>query len=294
MRAKLFGCLILLASGATLLKAQNFTTAPCSGKDGDSDDRSWFFGHQQKACEVRRATLPLVNGQLGVTGKNGGIEVVGEDRNDIALEVKITVSGSSRENAQSILHDIRIVTEGSNIRADGPSQSGSWLHGGWSASYRLRVPRRVAHTELRTTNGGINVSNLDGPVSASSSNGGIDINQVHGDVNVSTTNGGLHLNEVAGAVHAQTTNGGVNISLAGNHWQGGGLYAKSTNGAITLKAPDRFAAHLVADTTNGGISVGFPVTVQGKIGKHLDTDINGGGPTVHLETTNGGVSIDRI
>lgn len=294
MRAKALGCLLLLASAAVIAKAQNFTTAACTSSDGDSDG-GWLFGRQQRACEIRRTTLPLTNGRLSVSGRNGAIEVVGEDRNDIALEVKVTASGSSRENAQSVLKDIRIITEGSDIRAEGPSESGGWFHGGgWSASYRLRVPRRVARAELRTSNGGIDISNLDGQVNATSSNGGIDIQHVKGDVNASTTNGGLRLDELAGAVHAQTTNGGVHISLAGDRWQGSGLYARSTNGAITLKAPNRFAAHLIADTTNGGISVGFPVTVQGKIDKHLDTEVNGGGPTVHLETTNGGVSIDRM
>lgn len=294
MRAKALGCLLLFASAAAVVKAQNFTSTPCNSSDGDSES-SWFSGRQQRACEIRRATLRLTNDQLSVSGRNGGIEVVGEDRSDIALEVKVTANGSSRENAESVLKEIRIVTEGSSIRAEGPSESGSWLHGGgWSASYRLRVPRHIARTELRTSNGGINISNLDGQVNAASSNGGIEIGHVKGDVNASTTNGGLQLNELAGAVHAQTTNGGVHISLAGDRWQGSGLFARSTNGAITLKAPDRFAAHLVADTTNGGISVGFPITVQGKIGKHLDTVVNGGGPTVQLETTNGGVSIDRM
>jgi len=44
---------------------------------------------------------------------------------------------------------------------------------------------------------------------------------------------------------------------------------------------------------NGGISVDFPVTVQGKIERNLSVDLNGGGPTVHTETINGGVEITR-
>ncbi len=296
MRISVLGCVFLLgslSSAATLAQAQSFSTAPCTSNDGDSD--GGWFGHQQRVCEMRRATLPLVNGQLGVMGKNGGIEVIGEDRNDIALEVKVTANGSSRENADSILHQVRLVVQGSNIRAEGPTESGGgWFHGsGWSANFRLHVPHRIAQAELHTSNGSIHVTNLDGRVNATSNNGGIEVAHVRGDVTASSTNGGLHLDDLAGAVHAETTNGGVQISLAGSRWQGSGLFAKSTNGAISLKAPDRFAAHLIADTTNGGISVGFPITVQGKIGRHIDTDINGGGPTVHLETTNGGVSIDH-
>jgi DUF4097 and DUF4098 domain-containing protein YvlB len=60
-----------------------------------------------------------------------------------------------------------------------------------------------------------------------------------------------------------------------------------------VKAPDRYSAHLVAETVNGGISVGFPITVQGKINHHVDTNIGQGGPTIYFQTVNGGVSIQR-
>jgi hypothetical protein len=37
--------------------------------------------------------------------------------------------------------------------------------------------------------------------------------------------------------------------------------------------------------------VGFPITVQGKIRNHIDTNIGQGGATLQFETVNGGVSI---
>ena len=37
----------------------------------------------------------------------------------------------------------------------------------------------------------------------------------------------------------------------------------------------------------------FPITVQGEIKNRLSTELGGGGPTIHAETTNGGVEIDR-
>jgi len=291
MRHFALGCSALLLA-ATLAQGQNFTTAPC-GSSNDSDG-SWF-GRQERACELRRTTLPLTNGHLGVSGNNGGIEVVGEDRSDVALEVKVTAQASSQSDAEALLHQVRIVTNGSDIRAEGPRPEGGFFsHRNWSASFRLHVPRRVAHADLSTSNGAIHVENIEGQVAAHTTNGGIEATHVHGDLRAETTNGGLRLDDLGGAVHAETTNGGVHISLAGDRWHGDGLFASSTNGGITVKAPDHFAAHLVADTTNGGISVGFPITVQGKIGHHLDTELNGGGPPVHLETTNGGVTIERL
>jgi len=62
---------------------------------------------------------------------------------------------------------------------------------------------------------------------------------------------------------------------------------------LRFTAPDHYSAHLVARTVNGGISVDFPVTVQGTLKNRLDTNLGQGGPTIHLQTVNGGVSISR-
>ena len=254
--------------------AQSFTTTPCNGDEGNSHNTS-FFGGKEKACELRRTTLPLVNGHITVSGKNGGIEVIGEDRQNIALEARVVTQESSTERAKSLLKEIKILTDGS-IRAEGPSSSGlfSGLFGNssWYVNFRLHVPRHLA-AQLHSENGGINISNIDGEISAE------------------TTNGGLTLRELAGNVHATTVNGGVEVTLKGTQWQGEGMFAKSTNGGVSVKAPDHYSAHLIAATVNGGISVAFPITIQGSIHHHIDTQIGQGGPTIQVETTNGGVSI---
>ena len=257
------------------LHAQSFTTSACHGDEGNSHTYN-FFGSKEKVCELRRTTLPLTNGQITVSAKNGGIEVVGEDRQDIALEARVVVQQSSAKEAESLFKEIKILTDGS-IRAEGPSQSGSFfgLFGNsWYVNFRLHVPRHLA-AELHSENGGIDISNIDG------------------DIDAHTTNGGLTLHDLGGKVHATTVNGGLDVVLSGKQWQGEGLFAKSTNGGVTVNAPGHYSAHLIAATVNGGISVDFPITVKGSIRNRVDTQIGQGGPTVQVETTNGGVSIDR-
>ncbi len=47
-------------------------------------------------------------------------------------------------------------------------------------------------------------------------------------------------------------------------------------------------------TTNGGLDVDFPVTLQGRIDrKHLTFDVGKGGPLVRAMTTNGGVEVRK-
>ncbi|MFW6192942.1 MAG: DUF4097 family beta strand repeat-containing protein [Gemmatimonadota bacterium] len=144
----------------------------------------------------------------------------------------------------------------------------------WSVNYRIRVP---VSTDLRIE----------------STNGGVDVVGIDGDLELDTTNGGISLADVSGSVRAHTTNGGIDLHLSGSTWRGSGLDAHTTNGGVRLTVPDGFAARLEAETVHGDIQTDFPITVQGRIGKELSGDLNGGGPTVRLETTNGGISIER-
>ena len=268
----ILGCAVTL-SFTLNLPAQSFATAPCQGGEGKTTtSTSWLSGNLEQVCEVRRITLPVLDGQVRVEAKNGGIEVLGEDRQDIVLEARVTALASSPTEATSIEHEVKIITTGT-IHADGPSAFG-WSRSRWTVNYRLQVPRHLA-AQLHTENGGIKITNVAGVIDAG------------------TTNGGLTLDDLAGEVHASTVNGGMDIKLAGSQWSGAGLFAKSTNGGIRVKAPSNYSAHLIAETTNGGVSVGFPVRVQGRFGNHIESDLGQGGPTISFHTVNGGVGIHQ-
>jgi DUF4097 and DUF4098 domain-containing protein YvlB len=254
---------------AATLHAQNFATHPCNN---DSDDRGTiarFFGGAEQACEVRTATFPLVNGHINVNSMNGGIEVIGEDRQDIALEARVSARAGSQSEAASLLHEIAIET-GGTVEAHGPHTMGNR---NWSVGYKLLVPHRLA-ANFHTMNGGLTLTALNG------------------DIRGETTNGGLHIDHLGGDVHVTTTNGGIKANLDGNTWQGSGLHASTTNGGVSVSVPSNYSAHLVASTVNGGTSLNVPGSNQSGVGRHsIDTNLGSGGPTVSFETVNGGVSV---
>jgi len=249
---------------AASLSAQNFATQPC--KDGD--EGSHWLDSYKTVCQVRSTTLPLENGSVKVRGTNGAIEVIGEDRRDIALEARVTARAGNEAEAASMLREISIATSGT-IEANGPKTFGLRS---WSVSYRLRVPHRLAAT-LETLNGHVMLEGLDGAIHAQ------------------TTNGSLQLSDLAGDVHVSTTNGSIKANLAGSTWRGSGLSAVTTNGGVTVSLPQSYSAHLVASTTNGGISAPTGGLSGGHHHRSLDTTVGSGGPTLSFETTNGGVSI---
>lgn len=144
-------------------------------------------------------------------------------------------------------------------------------------SYRINVPRK---------------NDLD----LNANNGGVSITGVHGNVRFDTTNGGVRLTDLAGRVSGSTRNGGLTVNLGGSRWEGDGIDVETSNGGVTLAIPDGYNAALDAGTTNGGLRVDFPVTVQGTLtGRRntLSTTLGSGGPEVRVRTTNGGVKIGR-
>jgi hypothetical protein len=255
--------------GAALGTADGWAVHNCSGEG--RDHTNWGWGHQERACEMRTITI-AAPGRLGVSSMNGGIQIVGEDRKDVLIDARVEAWADSASEASGILRDVQIQANGGTIRDKGPNFH--WGSRGYGISYTIHAPRQTS-TELKTMNGGIGLSHLDG------------------DLKFDTTNGGVDLSDLAGKVHGSTVNGGLDILLTGARWRGEGLNAETTNGGITLNVPENYAAHLETGTVNGGIEINFPVTIQGEIKHHLDTNIGGGGPTIHAETTNGGVTISH-
>jgi hypothetical protein len=253
--------------GAALGTADGWTLRDCSGTN--SDHTNWGWGHRERACELRSITIASPS-KLNVSSMNGGIDIVGEDRKDVQIEARVESWADSVADATEILREIRIETGNGTVQDKGPNFH--WGSKGYGISYTIHAPHQLS-AELKTLNGGIDLSHLNG------------------NLRFDTTNGGVGLTDLSGNVKGSTVNGGLDIALTGSSWQGSGLDAETTNGGITLNIPENYAAHLNTGTVNGGIEVNFPVTVQGEIKHHLETDLGSGGPTIHAETTNGGVTI---
>ncbi len=240
----------------------------CSSNNWSSDRVSFN--------ELRETTVASI-GTLNVDGRqNGGISVKGEERSDILIRACVQAWGKTDEEAKSLAFGVRIDT-GATIKADNPAGDNNW-----SVSYEIRVPRSTS-LNLTAHNGGISVSGAEGTIS------------------FDTSNGGVNLNGVAGTVKGKTTNGGINVTLVGNSWKGSGLDVQTTNGGINVSVPDHFAAHVEAGTTNGGFSSDFASLQPEKSADghrsrstKVSTDLNGGGPTVRMITTNGGVRINSL
>jgi DUF4097 and DUF4098 domain-containing protein YvlB len=234
----------------------------CTDRQYDSD--------RATHCEVREDTIGGANPLDIDAGRNGGIRVRGWDRGDVLVRARIEAQAGTDAEARRLVAAVRIDTAGARVRADGPDTSGR--EESWSVSFELNVPRNAMLT-LKTNNGGIAIDDF------------------RGTATFHAKNGGLALRNVGGDLRGETTNGGVTLDVTGDHWDGSGLNVETHNGGINLNLPKGFSAELEAGTTHGRVSIDFPVTVQGSIGRHLETTLGSGGPKLRAITTNGGVTI---
>jgi hypothetical protein len=255
---------ISLAAVSAFAQTKSLTCENNNSRDG-----------QSRSCEVREQTVAY-GGQLTVDGgTNGGVSVKGWDGGSVLIRSRVEAWGADDGTAKTIASQIHVSWSAGQISATGPEAHGE-RNQGWAVSYEIFVPRN-ADLALKAHNGGISIAD------------------VRGNIRFEATNGGVNLKNLGGDVEGTTKNGGLNITLAGNRWDGTKLDARTTNGGVNISMPASYNAHFESATTNGHVNANIDMTVRGEIGgKKLSTDIGAGGPTIHVETTNGGINLKKI
>ncbi len=224
-------------------------------------------------CEVREFTLETRNGALEVNARpNGGIRVEGWDGTEIRVQARVTTRARTDRDAEELAREVEVLSAPGRLSTEGPRTGGRTS---WSVSYRIQVPVGT-ELDLSTTNGGISVTG------------------VRAAVEVRSTNGGIRLEDVEGPVRARTTNGGVQAYFSPGAALQHGTDLQTTNGPVSLHLPAGVSARIEASTRNGGITTDFPITVLGRLGRHLSGVLGEGGPEIRIRTTNGPVRIRRI
>jgi len=234
------------------------------------------FAGNERASEPWAKTYSLAaGGRVEITNVNGRIELTGSDTNKVEINAEKTGRGNSPEAAREALKRIEIREEVSADRIHLETRvqrTNGFNMGGAEVRYTVRVPEG-ASVKLVTVNGGIEIEN------------------VRGRAELETTNGGIVARRIGGALDASTTNGGVQAEV--DQLATDGVQMECTNGGLRLTLPKDARADIDARVVNGGISVdGLNIENQGEqTRRRLEGRLNGGGPKVRIEGTNGGIHI---
>jgi hypothetical protein len=270
--------LVLLLAVVGLLSLTGLAQDAKGKADEKSDDfcTGWNSGERNNYNEVRDANIAATGSLTVDAGTNGGVSVIGEERSDVLVRSCVQTHGKSDEDARTLAKSVTVNT-GGVISASGDSGNDRW----YSVSFHIYAPRNT-NLKITTTNGGIKITG------------------VNSTMEFAALNGGIKLDDVSGSIKGRTTNGGIKVDLNGRSWSGTGLDVQTTNGGVKVTMPENYGAHIETGTVNGGFKSniagltvpedranrwGVPKAVR------INTDVNGGGPTIRAITTNGGVII---
>jgi hypothetical protein len=247
---------------------------PLLAAAGGCDIVSAGFGSEETAQWQKTYALPP-NGRFEISNRNGRISVEPSVGNSVEVTAIKKAKAGSQDAARAELQHIQIAEDvsSSGIRLETKFDSntnGLFSGSNWQVEYRVRVPAGA-------------------DVKFSTVNGGIEIDRLTGHIDAHTTNGGVRGREISGPIAASTTNGGVDLDLTKI---GGDVKLECTNGGIHLRMPADSKATISASLSNGSIAVnGLSIDTTESSRRRLEGRLNGGGPRVEIQGTNGGISL---
>jgi hypothetical protein len=264
-----------------LVLAAGLSVAGCDIQAGEGGLSFDIASGKAQDTWTRSYTLPA-GGRLELINVNGRITAEPATGEAVTVEAVRIAKGSSDEAAKDLLAKLEIREEvsGSTARVESrpPRLSG---FGGHEIQWTVKVPKGVT-VDLRTVNGGVRITGLQGEVHARTTNGGV-------------VGRGL----IPTIIEASAVNGGIDIELAAPLDATDSVEMETVNGGVSLSLPSESRATITARAVNGGVRVNDldidrdPQSNDFESKRRLEGTLNGGGARVNVSTTNGGVRISR-
>jgi DUF4097 and DUF4098 domain-containing protein YvlB len=229
-------------------------------------------------------TIPFEpGGYVAVTNQNGNIQVSSWNEKSVQITAfkKVNLSNSSDAEKWLKMIDIEIIQHDHEIKINThtPEQRESFLEKFFSrhnvscsVEYEIKVPQK---TDL----------NLQ------SSNGNIDVREIEGRIRLETTNGNIDAVEINGLARCETTNGSIHAEFEQVPDQDR-MSFETTNGSIKIFLPEDFGGDFDLNTINGSITSDFPIKIEGRWGrKHFQGQVQDGHCSLDCSTINGSIDV---
>lgn len=133
---------------------------------------------------------------------------------------------------------------------------------------------------LETTNGNVTVSSIGGKLRVDTTNGAVKADGIAGDVDIETLNGKITVTDAEAGIKASATNGTISVESAK---VGGDYSLKNTTSSIELRIPATADAQIRGSTSYGSITTDLPFTVEGK---KISGVLGTGKHQIRLDTNN--------
>ena len=227
---------------------------------------------------------------------NGAITVDGRKEEGCEVKAVITGRASSTETAKDIADRTKVELKNSDnkitVEIKKPMLG---MYESVSVSLDAKVPNKTNILFLRTHNGAVTVSNIQGKIDSSTHNGRIKASDVSGETKLKTHNGAVICDEISSDAWMTTHNGSIKTSYAADAPSVCEISLRTYNGSIDLKTPPHISASVDVSTHNGSIKNDLPITVTDKVSKLGNRRFRGkigeGLGKLELSTHNGSIKI---
>ena len=146
--------------------------------------------------------------------------------------------------------------------------------------------------EIETSGGYIKVVDGKGSLNAHTSGGHVEVHNFAGDTEVKTSGGSLTLEKIVGKLVGKTSGGAIRASIPREVV--GDVKLETSAGNIDLALPASAAVTIDANTSIGEVVSRLPLDTSDVHREHLRGTLNGGGKSVHLETSAGNITIKSV
>ncbi len=237
-----------------------------------------FQGMNAKASDEWKRTYKLAEGgEFQLINPVGSIEIApSSDATTVEVVAERHARGASEQAAKQELNRIRITEEATPTSVHiqvlrGSSDSGLHLGGGGQdVAFKVKLPKN-ATLKLESRVGEIRLTGLAG------------------NVRIDNANGDIVGEEMSGPIRAATRNG--NVRFAVTSVQADGIRLDSTNGVVELRLPANSKATVSARWVNGAFETDGVKLEGERERRRFEGTLNGGGPRIEMNTTNGVVKI---
>ena len=263
-------------------------------------DRDALFDIEQAGSHIRITNRPAGTKLINfLEPAVDDLHSLGVDVGDIAARVEREVG----RRASQVERSMRRFNRGFNLQFD----MGRWAPGN---DYTIRVPHNCNLT-LRTSSGDVSVQGVDGTIYMQSTSGDLRLldsvgnailQSSSGDITVAGVEGRLGVRSASGDVRAEhcaleevtanTVSGDLSLDLIHapqREWE-----VKTVSGDLQLKLPFDIRVTAEVQTLSGEITCGFSrsqVNYTTRSRRNTTLVINGGGPTLHLATVSGDITL---
>ncbi len=220
------------------------------------------LAHEERdVADVVRQPVQL----LEVDSASGRIEVIGQDRTDIAISARVS------DGYRPTSYRVTILGERLHIDVGCPFLS-VWC----GVDLRIQVPTELA-VDLRNENDKVVVRDLSGRVRASSENDTVEAVGLSGDATLISTNDSVKGRELrTSSMEASSENDKVQLEFVAPPRS---VTARSDNGSVEVAVPDDGQPYDVATRSDNG-SVSNDVTIDQTSSRSISARSDNGSVTV--------------